>query len=121
MGEVRNRGSERCKVQAARGRRLRVQCDLDRRTNEMTSRHYQARLRAMEASRGARARSESIYEIRGFGRPDYRRFTVTIWSPYTLMAHMEGLPQWFETVIRLSQTLQAIQVPSVRIIRATGC
>merc|ERR1712156_11346 len=31
-----------------------------------------------------------------------------------------GLPQWFETVIHLSQTLQAIQAPSVRIVRATG-
>ena len=90
----------------------------------------------------------------------FHRFTVTIWSPYTLMAHMEGwvmtyyliinfyketmlelimvslslkytttifsshrshsnaevlnchsfsLPQWFETVIHPSQTLQAIQ------------
>merc|ERR1712113_1147036 len=54
------------------------QCELDRRTNEMTSRHYQARLRAMEASRGARARSESIYESRGFGSPDYRSSSIEI-------------------------------------------
>jgi len=44
----------------------------------MTSRHYQARLRAMEASRGARARSESIYESRGFGSPDYRSSSIEI-------------------------------------------
>jgi len=44
----------------------------------MTSRHYQARLRAMEASRGPRARSEALYESRGFGSPDYRSSSIEI-------------------------------------------
>merc|ERR1719458_1279993 len=32
----------------------------------------------MEASRGPRARSESIYESRGFGSPDYRSSSIEI-------------------------------------------
>merc|ERR1712010_318845 len=55
-----------------------VQLEADRRASEMTSRHYSARLRAMEASRGPRARSESIYESRGFGSPDYRSSSIEI-------------------------------------------
>merc|ERR1712037_757548 len=72
--------------------------EADRRASEMTSRHYSARLRAMEASRGPRARSESATVVRDTYSPvpnltsypsaigtqgQGYRVTSSLGSPYT--------------------------------------